>query len=124
MPSATLSLNGHDDTTAKVFTLVGNTAKGASFKDAARALALPLSLDVGLSIGAPGQLGNDRITISVKNAVLNSTTKKVSVGSVKLEVSIPRDDAWVDGTTEEILAYIAHLLVSANRVKIADGTVP
>lgn len=108
------------------FTVIGQTARGASYKDASRPLALPQSLNIDYQVGVPGSKGNDKLVVTFRNSVVNSETQVVSVGSAKLEVSVPRDSsAWTGSATEDLLAFISDFLsVTERRESIADGMVP
>lgn len=123
MASATLTLHDHAEADI-VYSLVSQHAKGAQFKLVTRALALPLSLDFNYQVGEPGSKGNDRCIVTLRDTVQNGTTGVVSTGSVKVEISIPRDSAWVSPYTENLLSSLVQLLTSGNREKIADAIVP
>lgn len=125
MPSDYFALDDHTGDLC-TFTVVGTTARGASFKDTTRALALPLSLDINFIVGAPGTKANDKLVVTFRNSVINDDTAEVSTGSAKLEVSVPRDTAaWTGDATENLLAFVSDLLSdSGRRASIADGMVP
>lgn len=123
MASATITVKDKADANV-VFTLVGQTANGALYKDATRSLALPRTLEFQFSLGAPGSLGNDRVTVILRNSVQNSDTGKVSTIQAKLEVSIPRDSAVTTAMVEDIICHYQALTVDTNAEILADALVP
>lgn len=123
MASSTLTLVNLADANV-VYTLAGQTTEGALYKDATRVMSLPQSLSFGFQIGTPGSQGNDRMTITLRNAVRNATTEVVSVGTCKVEISIPRDGGWTATNGNDLLAELASLLTDANLQKIVAGVIP
>lgn len=124
MASASITLKDKADANI-VYTLVGNTDRGAAYRNAARALGLPQSLDVAFNIGNAGSKGNDRISITLRNTVVNSTTGLVSTGSVSIVLSIPRDTAaWSETDSEDLLIQLQDLFTDANAALFADAIVP
>lgn len=107
-----------------VFSLTGATANGAEYKLATRSLALPLTLGIAFNLGAPGSKGNDHLLVTFKDTVENSSTGVISTGSVKVDVSVPRDGGWTTTKTEDLMAYVASLLSAARIPNIADAIVP
>jgi len=124
MASSTLTLQENDETTDVVFALVGSNSSGAAYKVAARSLNLPQTLDFNYAVGAPGAKGNDKLTITIRNSVENSTSGLVSTGSAKVILSVPRDSAWTDTDTADALHQLADLFTSARNVLISDALVP
>lgn len=119
MPSSTFVLNG------VTYNLVAQSSNGATYKNAARTLGLPQTLEFQYNVGNPGQKGNDRLNITLRNAVNNSTTGVVSVGSLSIVISVPRDSAWEDGFTEGIIDAASDLLSNTtSAAAIADAIVP
>jgi hypothetical protein len=123
MASATITLKDKADANI-VYTLVGQTDRGATYRNATRALGLPQSLSFSYNLGAPGALGNDRINITLRNSVQNGDTGLVSTGSVSIQLSIPRDSAWTTTDTEDLLIQLQDLFADANAEDIADGITP
>jgi hypothetical protein len=124
MPAATILLGDHD-AVDKTFTLSGATANGALYKDATRALSLPLTLQIAFTLGNPGSKANDKVVVSVRNTVKNATTGVVSVGTGKVELSLPRDsDAFSGHSAEDLMAYLADFFGnSTRRTEIADAMI-
>lgn len=77
----------------QTFSLVGQTSNGALYKDATRALSVPRTLEFQFALGAPGSLGNDKISVIIKNSAANAVTGLVKTLQLKLEISVPRDAA-------------------------------
>lgn len=123
MASATVTLKNKADVNV-VYTLVGVTDRGASYKDATRTLGLPRTLTMNTQLGAPGSLGNDRITMTLRNSVQNSGSGLVSTGSVSVTLSVPRDSTWTETDSEDLLIQLQDLFTDANSAKIADGICP
>lgn len=107
-----------------VFSLVGVTDQGASYKDATRTLQLPRTLDFKFILGNPGSLGNDRLQVIFRNSALNATTQKIVTLQAKLEVSVPRDAAITATDVGDILAHFQTLLIDAKCQNLAAGMVP
>jgi len=123
MASSSLTVTKLDDSNV-VFTLVGVNSDGASYKDATRTLQLPRTLDFKMSLGTPGSLGNDRMTVTFRNSVMNATTQKIVTIQAKLELSVPRDSAITATDAGDILAHFQQLLVDAKCQSLAAGLVP
>lgn len=123
MASATLTLVDLADANV-VFTLVGQTSNGATYKVATRSLSLPKTLDFQYQLGAPGSLGNDKLIVTIADSVANSTTGKVSTARAKLEMSVPRDSAVTETVISDLLAHFTSLLTDARIGNIVDGIVP
>lgn len=123
MASATLTLVDLADANV-VFTLVGQTSNGATYKVATRSLSLPKTMDFQYVLGAPGSLGNDKLIVTISDTVQNSTTGKVSTARAKLELSVPRDSAVTETVISDLLAHFTSLLTDARIGNIVDGIVP
>lgn len=124
MPSSSLVLQ--DSTTTNItFALAGSTLNGAGYTVASRPLSLPLKLTTNRNIGMPTAKGNDKITLVFQDAVENSTTKVRFIGQLKIELSLPRDSAWTDTKTADLMAYAQTLFATAGvKTAIADGLDP
>jgi hypothetical protein len=123
MASASITLKTKADANV-VYTLVGQTANGASYKDATRSLALPRTLDFQFVLGNPGSLGNDKIIVILKDSAENAATGLVKTLQLKIEVSVPRDAAITTTMVEDILCQLQALSVDANAEYLADAIVP
>jgi len=123
MASTTLSLKDEAET-AIVYSLVGQTPDAAVYRNVNRSLALPQSLDFKFKLGSPGAKGNDKITVTLRDTVQNSTTGVVSTATLAINVSIPRDDAWTEQMTQDLLIQVQDLLSDANSISLADGITP
>lgn len=123
MASSTITLTDEADANI-VYTLVGQTDKGAIYRNASRALGLPQGLNFSMNIGNPGAKGNDRIEIKLHDSVQNSETGLVSTGSVRVLISLPRDSAWTEQMSQDIMIQLQDLFADANAILLADGLVP
>ncbi len=123
MASATITLKDKADANI-VYSLVGQTANGASYKDATRALSVPRTLDFQYVLGNPGSLGNDKLVITLKNSAANADTGLVKTLQLKIEISVPRDSAITTAMVEDIICQLQALSVDANAEIIADAMVP
>jgi hypothetical protein len=122
MASATITLKDKADANV-VFSLVGQTADGALYRDATRSLALPRTLEFKFNLGQPGSLGNDKITVTIKNSVADSDGKVFTLQE-KVELSIPRSTAVTTAMVEDIICHLQALSVEANAESLADALVP
>lgn len=123
MASSTIVLKDKADANI-TYSLVGQTAQGAVYRNADRALNKPQSLEFQSQIGNPGAKGNDRINITLKNSVQNATTGIMSTGSVKITLSLPRDDEWTVTDSENLLIQLQDLFTDANAAIIVDAMIP
>jgi len=123
MPSSSITLINKADANI-VYNLVGAHAAGATFKDVDRSLALPRTLEFNYKIGQPGALGNDKLIITLKNALNDTVLGKTVVAQASLEVSVPRAAVVTATVIEDLLCQFASLLTDANAEKINDGVVP
>lgn len=123
MASATITVKDKADNNV-VFSLVGSTANGATYKVATRELSVPKTLEFEFRIGAPGSLGNDKVIVTLKDSVLNSDTGLVKTAQLKLEVSIPRDAAITSNVVEDLICHLQALTVDTVAETLADAMVP
>jgi hypothetical protein len=123
MASSSITLKDKADSNI-VYTLVGSSNNGAEFRNADRALGLPQSLSFQFIIGNPGAKGNDKVVMKLQNVVQNSSSGVVSTGSVKIELSVPRDSEWTTTDTEDLLIQLQDLFADARVATIADGITP
>jgi len=122
MASASYTLDKLDNTTT-VFTLAGSTGRGAEYKLTSRALSLPLTLKIDFQVGATGSKGNDHLIVTIANTVQDSSGV-IGTGSVKIDVSVPRNSGWTGTDTDDLLAYVQSFLSDARLASIADALVP
>jgi hypothetical protein len=123
MASSTITLKDEADANV-VYTLVGQTADGAVYRNAAAPLGLPQGLTFSIKLGVPGSKSNDRIDVKLHLSVENSETGLVSTGTAKISLSLPRDSAWTEQMSQDIMIQLQDLFSDANAILIADGLVP
>lgn len=123
MASSSITLKDEADSNI-VYSLAGQNESSALFKDATRELSLPRELKFQFKLGNPGSKGNDQIISTLTNAVENATTGVVSVGSIKIICSVPRDSAWTNQMTEDLFIQLQDLFADANAISLSDGLVP
>lgn len=110
MASATLTPY-YNNTQQQTFALVSTDKNGSVYRVAGRDLATPRQLEIIRKIGPTGAAGNDHITLKLTHVGKNSTTAKISAGSVTVDISCPRDTAAVSkGDMQAILSIISSLL--------------
>jgi hypothetical protein len=107
-----------------VLTLIGQTSAGAVYKLATRTLSTPFQLEYVYKIGAPGAKGNDKIIFTLRDTLNNATTGLHHTGSVKVEVSIPRDSVYTEVKSKDLFSYAASILSDANIALLVDGITP
>lgn len=123
MASSTITLKDEADANI-VYSLVGQTADGAVYRNAAVPLGLPQGLTFTIKLGTPGSKSNDRIDIKLHLSVENDTTGLVSTGTAKISLSLPRDSAWTEQMSQDIMIQLQDLFSDANAILLADGLVP
>lgn len=123
MASSTIILKNYADANV-TYSLVGHTSTGALYRDAAQSLSLPRTLEFEHKFGPPGAKGNDRIVITLKRSNLGTTSGLITTGSVKIELSIPRDQDYSETLSKDLLAQLQDLFVDANIQTIVDGIIP
>lgn len=123
MASSTITLVDLADADV-VFTLAGQSDRGAAYKVAARALNVPKTLDFQYNLGTPGSLGNDKLFVTLRDSVQNADTGKIVSAQARIEVSIPRDSAITPTVVSDLLAHITSLLTDARIGNIVAGIVP
>lgn len=107
-----------------VFTLAGQSEKGAAYKVADRALNVPKTLDFQFNLGSPGSLGNDKLIVTLRDSVQNADTGKIVSAQVRVEVSVPRDSAITPTVVSDLLAHITSLFTDARIGNVVSGIVP
>lgn len=114
-----------------VFSLVGSTPKSAQYKLVSRALSLPLILEFLMNIGDPQSLANDKYVITLRNTVNNTGSQPgKSTGSLKCEISIPRDASWTNSLTQDLLQEFCSIFLASTGaaggrvVAVSEGIVP
>jgi len=108
-----------------VLVLVSQTESGCIYKDPSRALSLPYTIEFRYKIGVPTALGNDKLLISIKNAISDGVNKTF-VLTANLEVSVPRS-TWVNSTAvQKVLCALLCTLANGGQrvIDFATGTSP
>lgn len=108
----------------QTFSLVGQTSNGALYKDATRGLSNPRTMEFQFNLGNPGSLGNDKVSVIIKDSHINETTGKVVTLVCRMDVSIPRDSAITSAMVEDIICHWQSLSVDATAEILADAMVP
>lgn len=81
--------------------------------NASDSLAAPRIITAKLDIKNPGVIGNDRVTVSIKQTVLDSENLP-HTGSATLTLSIPRTSSWTPELTVSLLKQAADYLGGAS----------
>lgn len=76
-------------------------------------LAAPRIIDVKLDVKAPGVIGNDRVTVSIKHTVLDADNLP-HTGSITATLSMPRVAQWTVEHTKSILKQLADYFAGAS----------
>jgi len=90
MASATLSPKS-GDTEVTTLSLASNSATGATYLVAGRALNAPKGLEIKRLITRSGQTANDHIQLRFFTTEPNATTGKLATAQVMLDISVPKD---------------------------------
>jgi hypothetical protein len=112
------------DDNAITYDIVGHTPTASLYKNTLRSLSLPQTLDYQYKLGVPGAKGNDKIIVNLKNTVQDGTTNEFFTGSVKVEISLPRNDAWTATDTKDILVQLQDIFADAKVPALAVGVTP
>jgi hypothetical protein len=123
MASASHTLTADNESTIDV-DLVGQTPDGALYRLVTRSLAKPFAMEFQYKIGAPSAKGNDKVIVKISDTIQNATTGLFSVGSVKLELSIPRDTTWTETLSKDMLSYMAKFCIDATNALLVDAITP
>lgn len=117
MATQNLALVGVANSTATLVKYTHRACDGMSVQyvgdNTSDTLAAPRIIDVKLDVKAPGLAGNDRLTVSIKQTVIDSDNLP-HTGSVTATVSIPRVAQWTDEHTISILKQLADYLGGAS----------
>jgi len=109
MATATLTLYKNSSTTL-AFTLVSQSATGATYKVGGRSLSTPFVIELQRKLTAPGKKGNDHIIVRIARTERNTQTGDLATTQGMLDFSVPKDQSLM-GLTEQL--EILGLLVSA-----------
>lgn len=123
MASTTIALNDHASV-SNTFTLKGQTGTTAEYIDTDTSLGLPLGFTVKHSIAPVGSKANDRHEVTFSQVIADATTGLPVVGSVKMQMSIPRSASWTDAHSRALNAYIVNYLTDARFQNLIDGITP
>lgn len=117
MATQSLALVGVANNTAALVTYTHRACNGNDVQyvgtNASDTLAAPRIIDVKLDVKAPGLSGNDRVSVSIKQTVLDSDNLP-HTGSVTVSVSVPRVAEWTKEHTISILKQAADYLGGAS----------
>lgn len=122
MASSTIALNDHA-AVSNTFTLRGQSSLDASYIDTDTTLAFPLGFTVKHTVPPVGSKANDRHVITFSQSVATSSGG-VATGSVKVEISMPRDSAFTEVMMRALCAYTANYLTDARVQNLVDGITP
>jgi len=129
MASATLvpyNANGAQTT----FTLVSTSEQKSVYRVASLDLATPYSLEIQRKLTPVGAKGNDVVSVKIQRVERNTGTNLLCAGSVKVEISIPKDTvALTKAKSLEMLGVLSSLLndvsnlaaTSVNRTALVEG---
>lgn len=110
MATQNLALTGVASNTATLVTYTHRACDGANVQyvgtNASDTLAAPRLIDVKLDVKSPGLTGNDRVTVSIKQTVLDSENLP-HTGSATVTLSVPRVSQWTDELSVSLLKQIA-----------------
>lgn len=123
MALSTIALNDHVPAST-TFTLRGQSASDANYIDTTTSLAAPLGFVVKHNVSPVGSKSNDRHTVTFSRVIVNSTTGAASVGSVKVDISIPRDANWTDAMSRALNSFMINYLTDARFQQVIDGITP
>jgi hypothetical protein len=123
MASSSIETTKHDDSTTRTLYLVGSSEVGATWKDSAQALSTPVTVSQKLMLAPVGAKGNDKIRLKMAVTCDNNAGDGVVTGSATLDVSIPRDTGFTEAIARDMIAELASILVSADRVTLCDGMI-
>lgn len=122
MASSTITLKDHLEAD-NVFSLQGNSPTEAKYIDPDSSLAAPLGFSVKFSTPAIGSKANDRCVITFSDVDV-LTDGSAAVGSIKVELSIPRASTWTEAQTRALAAYVRNYLTDARVQLLVDGITP
>lgn len=123
MASASFALDDLADADV-TFVLAGSTSRGAEYRVADLPLSTPKTLEFQYNVGNPGSKGNDHLITTIRETVINEDTSVSSTAQLKLDLSVPRDEAWTTAMSKDLLAHLADLLTDARLTNIANAIVP
>lgn len=110
MATQNLALTGVASSTAALITYTHRACNGKDVQyvgtNAADTLAAPRIIDVKLDVKAPGITGNDRVTVSIKQTVLDADNLP-HTGSATLTLSVPRVSQWTEELSISLLKQLA-----------------
>lgn len=117
MASQNLALVGVASNTATLISYTHRACNGNDVQyvgvNADDTLAAPRIIDVKLDVKSPGITGNDRITVSIKQTVLD-TDNLPHTGSITATLSIPRVSQWSAEKTVSLLKQLADYFAGAS----------
>lgn len=106
------------------FTLAQTLQNGVVYKDISRPISNPNSVSITSVIGNPGAKGNDRVAIVVRDTITD-TLGAVVTGSVRCELSIPRNAEFTVQKASALLWEVVQLLgETSNVAAIVAGAGP
>jgi len=111
MSSSTL-VPHYSGATSYTYTLVSESATGAKWMVADRALCKPQSLELTRKIGPPTSKGNDHVILRLSRSEAGTGTgTPISTAAVTLDISIPRDTTALDAdAVNNLLGALASLI--------------
>jgi len=122
MASNTIALNDHA-AVSNSFSLQGNTQTEAKYIDPDSTLAAPLGFSVKHSVPPIGSKANNRHTVTFFDVDILSDGG-TAVGSVKVEISVPRSSTWTEVQTRALVGYAVSYLTDARVQTLIDGITP
>jgi hypothetical protein len=123
MASSTVALNDHVPV-SNTFTLKGQTGTTADYIDTDTSLATPLGFVVKHNTAPVGSKANDRHQVVFSQVLTDTVTGLPVIGSLKLDISIPRSATWTDTHSRALNAYLVNYMTDARFQSILDGITP
>lgn len=123
MAQSSFVVNNHA-AVATTFLLQSQDTKVAKYITAASSLAEPRGAEISHDLKPTGSKGTDRhlVKFFIGRKTTDGLIVNVEVGS--LQLSIPRDTAFTDTDTLDIVAFIKNYLTDANVALLVDGVTP
>lgn len=114
--------NGTSDVT---YTLQKVEGSKSTFTNQAAGLTVPESFSVQHTLRPPASKGTDRHLLVINKAVIETTSLQYLVGSVSVQLNIPRSSDFTLAMMKDLIAQMtSYLNLTANVTALFNGATP
>lgn len=122
---ANIILTKSDGTSDVTYTPGNQTGTQKNYGNLSAGLVEPETIRIQHFMRPPGAVGTDRHQIVLQKAVVEDSTNRFLVGSVSVQINVPRSSDYTLAMVKDLVAQMCgYLMPSANITALFNGGTP